>query len=327
MRPFLTPIYDVRMFFCNRLRMEVQVCGHVWTGKNDVMRLHVDTETFENGQKSLCFQVYPDTCGRGLRTCLHLVPEHSVVRARLSSGINVNTPGFFFQGPTPEFGHMQCPCPSTRSRPCTQALKWVFTSWVPSVWTQHHFVLVPRHYCSGTKCEHGLSLICVSTNSTPTDALHLLVPYSAMHTTMDTTKKDMGPILNNSTEYAIYYITFVVVFSFFFLNIFVALIILTFQEEGEKEIANCELDRNQVTCYTLAWWCSNIIESLAKSTDVLDSRTPTGSHYFWIIYCHTNGKQPLVTSVACQTRQRMRIDCNAEIVASGWRPWIQNVRV
>ena len=68
-----------------------------------------------------------------------------------------------------------------------------------------------------------------------------------MHHTMDTTEKDKGPIQNNSPVYAIYYISFVVVFSFFFLNIFVALIILTFQEEGEREIANCELDRNQVT--------------------------------------------------------------------------------
>ena len=31
-----------------------------------------------------------------------------------------------------------------------------FISWVPSVWTQHHFVPVSRHQCSGTKCEHGL---------------------------------------------------------------------------------------------------------------------------------------------------------------------------
>ena len=63
---------------------------------------------------------------------------------------------------------------------------------------------------------------------------------------MATGEKDMGPIENNNPGYAIYYISFVVVFSFFFLNIFVALIILTFQEEGEREIASCELDRNQV---------------------------------------------------------------------------------
>ena len=67
-----------------------------------------------------------------------------------------------------------------------------------------------------------------------------------MKTTMDTTEIDKGPIHNYSPGYALYYIAFVVVFSFFFLNIFVALIILTFQEEGEREIASCELDRNQV---------------------------------------------------------------------------------
>ena len=66
MHAFLTAIYDVHMLFCNRLRMEVQVCGYVWTGKNDVMRLRVDAETFENGKKIFRFQIYPDTCGRGL---------------------------------------------------------------------------------------------------------------------------------------------------------------------------------------------------------------------------------------------------------------------
>ena len=54
---FFTGIYDVLMLFCNRLRMEVQVCGYVWTSKNDVPRLRVDAETFENGKKTLRFQV------------------------------------------------------------------------------------------------------------------------------------------------------------------------------------------------------------------------------------------------------------------------------
>ena len=56
-----------------------------------------------------------------------------------------------------------------------------------------------------------------------------------MHTTMDTTDENKGPIQNNSPGYAIYYISFVVVFSFFFLNIFVALIILTFQRREGRE--------------------------------------------------------------------------------------------
>ena len=36
--------------FQSVLRMEVQVYGYVWTGKNVVMRLRVDAETFENGK-------------------------------------------------------------------------------------------------------------------------------------------------------------------------------------------------------------------------------------------------------------------------------------
>lgn len=68
---------------------------------------------------------------------------------------------------------------------------------------------------------------------------------------MATGQPNQGPIDNNSPGYAIYYMSFVVVFSFFFLNIFVALIILTFQEQGEREIASCELDRNQVICCSL----------------------------------------------------------------------------
>ena len=43
---------------------------------------------------------------------------------------------------------------------------------------------------------------------------------------------------------------------------------------------------------------------------------------------NTNGKQHIPSSVtSCQTRQRMRIDCDGEIVTCGWRPWIKNVFV
>ena len=40
---------------------------------------------------------------------------------------------------------------------------------------------------------------------------------------------------------------------------------------------------------------------------------------------NTNGKQALLSAVTLVLRQRMRIDYNAEIVTSGWRPWIKNV--
>lgn len=74
----------------------------------------------------------------------------------------------------------------------------------------------------------------------------LLCFFSLMQASIDTTEVDRGPIVDNKIEIALFYIFFVVVFSFFFINIFVALIILTFQEQGEKDQGDCELDRNQV---------------------------------------------------------------------------------
>lgn len=71
-----------------------------------------------------------------------------------------------------------------------------------------------------------------------------------MQASIDTTEVDRGPIVDNNVQILLFYIFFVVVFSFFFLNIFVALIILTFQEQGEKDQGECELDRNQVSCWS-----------------------------------------------------------------------------
>ncbi|XP_027058824.1 voltage-dependent N-type calcium channel subunit alpha-1B-like [Pocillopora damicornis] len=73
-----------------------------------------------------------------------------------------------------------------------------------------------------------------------------------MQASIDTTEVDRGPIVDNNVQILLFYIFFVVVFSFFFLNIFVALIILTFQEQGEKDQGECELDRNQRDCLHFA---------------------------------------------------------------------------
>ena len=66
---------------------------------------------------------------------------------------------------------------------------------------------------------------------------------------VDSTDKYRGPIPGNRLSMCLYYVSFVVLFSFLFLNIFVALIIVTFQEQGEKEITGCELDKNQVCAF------------------------------------------------------------------------------
>jgi len=47
-------------------------------------------------------------------------------------------------------------------------------------------------------------------------------------------------------EMAIFYVIYFIVFPFFFINIFVALIIITFQEQGANELIDHELDKNQV---------------------------------------------------------------------------------
>jgi len=66
---------------------------------------------------------------------------------------------------------------------------------------------------------------------------------------MDATVEDRGPQPGYRMEMAIFYIVYFIVFPFFFVNIFVALIIITFQEQGENELVDHELDKNQVIYY------------------------------------------------------------------------------
>ena len=62
---------------------------------------------------------------------------------------------------------------------------------------------------------------------------------------MSSTYEDEGPIPWFRTEMAIFYIVYFVVFPFFFVNIFVALVIVTFNELGEAELTE-DIDKNQV---------------------------------------------------------------------------------
>eukprot|EP00795_Rhopilema_esculentum_P010180 gene10180-18850_t len=74
----------------------------------------------------------------------------------------------------------------------------------------------------------------------------------AMHRTIDATKIDQGPITNSNPQLCIYFIVFVIVFTFMIINIYVALIILTFQRQGERELTEGGLDRNQRDCIHFA---------------------------------------------------------------------------
>ncbi|XP_060853575.1 voltage-dependent calcium channel type A subunit alpha-1 isoform X4 [Rhopalosiphum padi] len=62
------------------------------------------------------------------------------------------------------------------------------------------------------------------------------------------TEEDHGPIPNYHIERSLFYIIYFIVFPFFFVNIFVALIIITFQEQGEAELQDGEIDKNQKSC-------------------------------------------------------------------------------
>ncbi|KAF5405898.1 Voltage-dependent calcium channel type A subunit alpha-1 [Paragonimus heterotremus] len=69
---------------------------------------------------------------------------------------------------------------------------------------------------------------------------------------MDATEMNYGPKEDYRQQMAIFYIIFFIVFPFFFVNIFVALIIITFQEQGENELVDHELDKNQKQCMEFA---------------------------------------------------------------------------
>jgi len=65
---------------------------------------------------------------------------------------------------------------------------------------------------------------------------------------IDSTVVDRGPAFDNRPFVAIYYIIYIIIIAFFMINIFVGFVIVTFQQEGEEEFADCELDKNQRKC-------------------------------------------------------------------------------
>ncbi|XP_046452681.1 voltage-dependent calcium channel type A subunit alpha-1-like isoform X11 [Daphnia pulex] len=73
-----------------------------------------------------------------------------------------------------------------------------------------------------------------------------------LQNSMAATQEDHGPILHYRIEMSIFYIVYFIVFPFFFVNIFVALIIITFQEQGEAELQDGEIDKNQKSCIDFA---------------------------------------------------------------------------
>ena len=69
---------------------------------------------------------------------------------------------------------------------------------------------------------------------------------------IDTSEEDRGPVYNNKPLVSIFYITYIIIIGFFMVNIFVGFVIVTFQNEGENEFKNCDLDKNQRQCIEFA---------------------------------------------------------------------------
>lgn len=71
-------------------------------------------------------------------------------------------------------------------------------------------------------------------------------PPRLLYRAIDSDEEDMGPVFNNRVEVSIFFIIYIILIAFFMMNIFVGFVIVTFQEQGEQEYKNCELDKNQV---------------------------------------------------------------------------------
>lgn len=71
-------------------------------------------------------------------------------------------------------------------------------------------------------------------------------PLRLLYRSIDSHTEDKGPIYNYRVEISVFFIIYIIIIAFFMMNIFVGFVIVTFQEQGEQEYKNCELDKNQV---------------------------------------------------------------------------------
>lgn len=73
-----------------------------------------------------------------------------------------------------------------------------------------------------------------------------LPPTRLLYKAIDSNGENVGPVYNYRVEISIFFIIYIIIIAFFMMNIFVGFVIVTFQEQGEQEYKNCELDKNQV---------------------------------------------------------------------------------
>ena len=100
----------------------------------------------------------------------------------------------------------------------------------------------------------------------PVQTLEFLISLSSsslrvLKHSVDSTYENQGPSPGYRMEMSIFYVVYFVVFPFFFVNIFVALIIITFQEQGDKMMEDYSLEKNEVRRDSSECWksCVNVV--------------------------------------------------------------------
>ncbi|KAH9527037.1 Voltage-dependent calcium channel type D subunit alpha-1, variant 2 [Dermatophagoides farinae] len=101
-----------------------------------------------------------------------------------------------------------------------------------------------------------------------------------LHRSIDSHAENYGPVYNNRPYVAIFYIIYIIVIAFFMVNIFVGFVIVTFQNEGEQEYKNCELDKNQRNCIEFALKARPVRRYIPKARVQYKVWWLVTSHYF-----------------------------------------------
>uniref|UniRef100_A0A4W3H9V4 Voltage-dependent L-type calcium channel subunit alpha-1S-like n=1 Tax=Callorhinchus milii TaxID=7868 RepID=A0A4W3H9V4_CALMI len=86
-----------------------------------------------------------------------------------------------------------------------------------------------------------------------------------LYKAIDSHNEDMGPIYNYRVGISIFFIIYIILIAFFMMNIFVGFVIVTFQEQGETEYKNCELDKNQRQCVQYALKARPLMRYIPKN--------------------------------------------------------------
>ncbi|XP_037707101.1 voltage-dependent N-type calcium channel subunit alpha-1B [Choloepus didactylus] len=92
---------------------------------------------------------------------------------------------------------------------------------------------------------------------------------------VDATYEEQGPSPGFRMELSIFYVVYFVVFPFFFVNIFVALIIITFQEQGDKVMSECSLEKNERACIDFAISAKPLTRYMPQNRQSFQYRTWT----------------------------------------------------